>query len=156
MTQFGLSFVFVRHWKAIMVQTCSKMQMDSRSNHSFSFFCSQNFTTIRNKDRKKVSEAAHFGTTIVSTKRRSKQSMLVIFDFLHVKVSKSTGEFVLVDVLVFRDVFVGAVRPRAARRPPEKTLLLVKATTKTAENTISHFSLPGIDVKLYRVKCFKA
>lgn len=40
--------------------------------------------------------------------------MLVIFDFLHVKISQSTGEFVLVNVLVLWDMFVGAVLPRAA------------------------------------------
>lgn len=49
-----------------------------------------------------------------------------LFILLHVKVSQPTGEFVLVDVLVLWDVSVGAVRPRAARRPPEKALLLVR------------------------------
>lgn len=56
--------------------------------------------------------------------------MLAISDFLHVMISQSTGEFVPVDVLVLWDMFVGAVRPRAARGPPEKALLLVWATTK--------------------------
>lgn len=53
--------------------------------------------------------------------------MLSIFDFLHVKISQPAGEFVLVDVLVLWDMSVGAVLPRAARGPPEKTLLLVRA-----------------------------
>lgn len=37
-------------------------------------------------------------------------------------VSESSGEFALVNVLVLRDVFVVAVLPRAARRPPEEAL----------------------------------
>lgn len=52
--------------------------------------------------------------------------MLVVFDFLH-KIPQSTGEFVLVNVLVLWDVSEGAVLPRAAGRPPEKALLLVRA-----------------------------
>lgn len=70
--------------------------------------------------------------------------MRVIFDFLHVRISQSTGEFVFVDVFVLWDVFVGAVLPRAARGPPEKALLLVRAATG---KTISHVktSLGGLN-----------
>lgn len=54
--------------------------------------------------------AKQFGTTTVSEQNvRRKQRTLVIFELLHVKVSESAGEFVLVNVLVLRDVFVGAV-----------------------------------------------
>lgn len=53
--------------------------------------------------------------------------MLVMFDFLHVKVPQSAGELVLVDVLVPGEMFEGAVLPRAARGPPEETLLLEQA-----------------------------
>lgn len=40
--------------------------------------------------------------------------------------SQSIGEFALVNVLVLRDVFVDAVLPRAARRPPEEALRLLE------------------------------
>lgn len=53
--------------------------------------------------------------------------MLVIFHFLHVEISQSTGEFVLVNVLVLWDMSEGAVLPCAARGPPEKALLLICA-----------------------------
>lgn len=49
--------------------------------------------------------------------------MLVIFDFLQLKVSQSTGELVLVHVLVLWVMYVSAVWPCAARGPPEETLL---------------------------------
>lgn len=54
--------------------------------------------------------------------------MLLIFDFLQLQVSKSTGEFVLVHVLVLRIMYVSAVWPCAARGPPEETLLAPAAT----------------------------
>lgn len=59
--------------------------------------------------------------------------MLVVFDFLH-KIPQSTGEFVLVNVLVLWDVSEGAVLPRAAGRPPEKALLLVRAANNGKNN----------------------
>lgn len=71
--------------------------------------------------------------------------MLVIFVFLHVKISQSTGEFVPVNVLVLCDMSVGAVVPRAARGPPEKALLLVRATTgKTISHVKTQFRLVGL------------
>ena len=57
------------------------------------------------------------------------------------KISQSTGELVLVDVLVLRNVFEGAVLPRAARRPPEKALLLEQAAT-----TRKTISIPEMEV----------
>lgn len=113
------------------------------TKYSF-FLCSQNFTKTRNKEKPRWLNAKQFGTAAVSNRTSGgNKEHLSFFEFLHVKVSKSAGEFVLVNVLVLRDVFVGAVRPRAARRPPEKTLLLVRAAKKTKQNktgnTIYHF-----------------
>lgn len=62
--------------------------------------------------------------------------MLVNFDFLHVMIFQSTGEFVLVDVLELWIMFVVAVWSRAAHGPPEEAVLVWAAT---AGKTISHF-----------------
>lgn len=59
-------------------------------------------------------------------------------------MSQSTGEFVLVNVLVLWDVSVGAVLPHAAGGPPEKALFLVRATT-----TAKTISILGMHVKVY-------
>lgn len=70
---------------------------------------------------------------------------------LHVDVTQAAGELVLVDVLVLRDVFVGAVGPRAARGPPEETLLLVRAATRGQSSP--HLLLTSRDQHVYRNTC---
>lgn len=110
-----------------MVQTITKIQNSNKSNQLFFFFLQPKLHKNQKQRKTQVTECKtiwHHHCVEQDVER--KQSTLVIFEFLHVKVSKSAGEFVLVNVLVLRDVFVGAVRPRAARRPPEKTLLLVR------------------------------
>ena len=52
-------------------------------------------------------------------------------------ISQPIGELVFVNVFMLGDVSESAVVPRAARRPPEKTLLLVHASTR-GENVKSY------------------
>ena len=68
--------------------------------------------------------------------QRKQDACLSFSDFLHIKVSKSTGEFVPVNVLVLRVVFEGAVRSRAARGPPEEALLPEWAATTERNNLL--------------------
>lgn len=68
--------------------------------------------------------------------QRKQDACLSFSDFLHVKVSQSTGEFVLVNVLVLRVVFEGAVRSRAARGPPEEALLPERPATTERNNLL--------------------
>lgn len=65
----------------------------------------------------------------------------VVLDFLHVGVSQSLGELVLVDVLVLRDVSEGAVLPRAASGPPEEALFLAQIQSTVAFDGMSHGEL---------------
>lgn len=62
-------------------------------------------------------------------------------------ICQSTGEFILVNILVFWDVSVGAILPCAACGPPEKALLLVHAATKR-ENSL-RLELQYLKAKFY-------
>lgn len=140
MIKFVVTFVFEQQWWAVTVQTFSEIANESNPNTSKHTYSSVAINSQGPENKKKGgtegTESSSFWLHHCVKCQRKQDACLSFSDFLHVKVSQSTGEFVLVNVLVLRVVFEGAVWSRAARGPPEEALLPERAATTERNNLL--------------------
>lgn len=121
---------------ANIFRNCERIEPKHIKTHLL--ICCQKFTRSKNKKKggTEGTESSSFWLHHCVKCQRKQDACLSFSDFLHVKVSQSTGEFVLVNVLVLRVVFEGAVWSRAARGPPEEALLPERAATTERNNLL--------------------